>query len=120
MVLSYKSIFRSLYTICASVSCFFLILTAIVYIKLPELNNLHGKIIMSNVVTITLLTLYLLIVYNVTDYLSDTFCIIIGNVGYFLTMSMFTWMTVLSFDLFWTFCNARLLEDKIDSNRYLF
>ena len=107
MMIIVEYLSRNIYTVCSSISCFFLILTALVYIKLPELNNLHGKIIMSNVTTITLLTFNLLIVYNVTNSLNDTFCMLIGNVGYFLTMSMLTWMTVLSFDLFWTFCNAR-------------
>ena len=30
-----------------------------------------------------------------------------GHLGYFLTISMFSWMTVLSFDIFYTFSYAR-------------
>ena len=98
---------RQVYTVSAILSTLFLLITAIVYIKLPELGNLHGRIVLSNVITITLVTLYLLLVYNASHLLSDTLCVIIGHVGYFLTISMFSWMTVLSFDLFWTFSNAR-------------
>ena len=98
---------RRVYTVSAVLSTLFLLITAIVYIKLPELGNLHGRIVLSNVITITLVTLYLLLVYNASHLLSDSLCVIIGHVGYFLTISMFSWMTVLSFDLFWTFSNAR-------------
>ena len=98
---------RRVYTVSAVLSTLFLIITAIVYIKLPELGNLHGRIVLSNVITITLVTLYLLLVYNASHLLSDSLCVIIGHLGYFLTISMFSWMTVLSFDLFWTFSNAR-------------
>ena len=98
---------RLVYTVSAVLSTLFLIITALVYIKLPELGNLHGRIVLSNVVTITLVTLYLLLVYNASYLLSDPLCVLIGHLGYFLTISMFSWMTVLSFDLFWTFTNAR-------------
>ena len=32
----------------------------------------------------------------------------IGYIGYFLTMSMFCWMTIMSFDLCWTFIRAKV------------
>ena len=98
---------RRVYTASAVLSTLFLVITAIVYIKLPELGNLHGRIVLSNVITITLVTLYLLLVYNASHLLSNSLCVFIGHLGYFLTISMFSWMTVLSFDLFWTFSNAR-------------
>ena len=98
---------RRVYTVSLVLSTLFLIVTAIVYIKLPELGNLHGRIVLSNVITITLVTLYLLLVYNASHLLSNSLCVIIGHLGFFLTISMFSWMTVLSFDLFWTFSNAR-------------
>ena len=33
---------------------------------------------------------------------------ITGYSGYFFTMSMFSWMTVMSFDLCWTFMRAKV------------
>ena len=78
------------------------------YIFVPELNNLHGKIVLSNVFTIFLLTAYLLFIYNSSDLLNKLSCKIAGYSGYFLTMSMFTWMTVMSFDLCWTFLRAKV------------
>ena len=40
----HTDLLRLLYTGCSSLSILFLTITAAVYIKLPELNNLHGKI----------------------------------------------------------------------------
>ena len=94
-------------TISCLISCVFLIATFLVYMCLPDLNNLHGKIILSNVFTIFVVTLYLLLIYNGSQYLDEYVCIIVGYCGYFMTMSMFTWMTIMSFDLCWTFLRAR-------------
>ena len=75
---------------------------------MPELNNLHGKIVLSNVATIFLLTAYILIVYNFSPSFSDIVCKIFGYSGYFFTMCMFSWMTIMSFDLCWTFMRAKM------------
>ena len=91
-----------------SISCVFLLVTFIVYISVPELDNLHGKIVLSNVATIFLLTAYILLVYNFSDTFSPLVCKVFGFSGYFFTMSMFSWMTVMSFDLCWTFMRAKV------------
>ena len=104
----YKDILRLLNTASCIISCIFLVITFLVYIFVPELNNLHGKIVLSNVFTIFLLTAYLLLVYNSSHYLNGVLCQIVGYSGYFLTMSMFTWMTIMSFDLCWTFMRAKV------------
>ena len=95
-------------TLSGLISCIFLVITFIVYIYVPELNNLHGKIVISNVLAIFLLTVYLLIVYDFTDVLPSFICKVFGYSGYFLTMSMFSWMTIMSFDLCWTFMRAKV------------
>ena len=104
----YLSLLRLFNTLSGLISCIFLIITFLVYSFVPELNNLHGKIIISNVFSIFLLTSYLLFVYNFTDYLSGIVCKIAGYSGYFFTMSMFAWMTIMSFDLCWTFMRAKV------------
>jgi hypothetical protein len=104
----YREILRLLNTASCIISCIFLAITFLVYIFVPELDNLHGKIVLSNVFTIFLLTTYLLIVYNGSTYLHGILCKIAGYSGYFLTMSMFTWMTIMSFDLCWTFLRAKV------------
>ena len=99
----YREGLRILNTTSCIISCIFLIITFLVYISVPELNNLHGKIIISNILSIFLLTIYLLTVYNGSYYLQGVLCNLAGYTGYFLTISMFMWMTVMSFDLCWTF-----------------
>ena len=106
----YLKLFRMANTVSASISCVFLAVTFVVYINLPELNNLHGKIVLSNVTTIFLVTFYLLFVYNASEHLTDVACKVIGYLGYFFTMSMFCWMTIMSFDLCWTFLRAQVCK----------
>ena len=104
----YSSILRLLYTISGCISCLFLAITFLVYIFVPELNSLHGKIVLSNVFSIFFLTAYLLFIYNYSNFLPKLACMITGYSGYFFTMSMFSWMTVMSFDLCWTFMRAKV------------
>jgi G protein-coupled receptor Mth (Methuselah protein) len=103
-----------LYTLCllntisGSISCLFLAITFLVYILVPEFDNLHGKIVLSNVASIFFLTFYLLLVYNFSYYLPQLVCQIVGYSGYFFTMAMFSWMTIMSFDMCWTFIRAKV------------
>ena len=99
---------RLVNTISGSISCLFLVITFLVYIMVPEFDSLHGKIVLSNVSSIFFLTFYLLLVYNFTDNLPQIVCLIVGYSGYFFTMSMFSWMTIMSFDLCWTFMRAKV------------
>lgn len=100
---SYVGTVRLANTISGAVSCIFLLITSLVYIKLPEFNNLHGKIVLSNIVSILVVTLYLSLVYHLPAQLSNIACQALGYLGYFFTMAMFSWMTIMSFDLCWTF-----------------
>ena len=95
--------FHIIFTILGIISILFLIITFIVYVSIPDLFNLHGKIVVSNVSSIFLVTTYILIVYNihVTNYIC---CVLLGYFGYFASISMFCWMTVICLDLCWTFC----------------
>ena len=104
----YLSILRLFNTVSGSISCIFLAITFLVYICVPELNSLHGKIVLSNVFSIFFLTAYLLLVYNFSHLLPHLACQIAGYSGYFFTMSMFSWMTIMSFDLCWTFMRAKV------------
>ena len=102
----YLDTVRLVNTLSGTVSCIFLFITFLVYIKLPELNNLHGKIVLSNIVSILLVTLYLSLVYHLPSLLTDLACKVLGYLGYFFTISMFSWMTIMSFDLCWTFLTS--------------
>ena len=103
----YENILRMVNTVSGSISCVLLAITFLVYSFVPELDNLHGKIVLSNVFTIFFLTAYLLLVYNIF-HIPAPICTIVGYIGYFLTMAMFCWMTIMSFDLCWTFIRAKV------------
>ena len=100
--------FIHIYTISGCISCFFLFITFLVYFLLPELNNLHGKIVLSNVFSIFFFTAFLLLVFNFTHLLSDFFCQIVGYSLYFFSISMFFWMTIMSVDLCLTVIRANI------------
>ena len=105
---SYAETVRLANTISVGISCFFLLITLVVYIKLPELHNLQGKIVLSNILSILLVSLYLCLVYHLTNQLTPPQCRALGYLGYFATISMFSWMTIMSYDLFRTFQHPRL------------
>ena len=54
-----------------------LAITFIIYITIPELGNTHGMIVLSNVVSVFLVTSYLLTVYNIQPD-SSLSCSVLG------------------------------------------
>ena len=99
---------RLINTVSGVTSCVFLVITFLVYVSVPELNSLHGKIVISNVVSILFLTAYLVLVYHGSHTLAPLQCKIFGYIGYFFALSMISWMTVMSLDLCWTFLRAQV------------
>ena len=83
-----------IFTVLGVISLIFLLVTLIVYVTVPDLFNLHGKIVVSNVSSIFLVTSYLLIVYNAPIPQGSTSCAVLGYTGYYTSMAMFAWMTV--------------------------
>ena len=83
-----------IFTVLGVISLVFLLVTLIVYVTVPDLFNLHGKIVVSNVSSIFLVTSYLLIVYNAPIPQGSTSCAVLGYTGYYTSMAMFAWMTV--------------------------
>ena len=110
--------YHLIFTILGIISLFFLFVTFIVYVSVPDLFNLHGKIVVSNVSSIFLVTSYILIVYNVTQP-GSTFCVILGYFGYFVSISMFGWMTIICLDLCWTFCRSKVPVKGSEFSKFL-
>ena len=72
----------------------------LVYVALPSLRNLPGKIVLSNVLAVTAATIMILINYNVVSLqIGPTSCKIVGHLVYYFGIAMFTWMTIMCFDL---------------------
>ena len=61
----------------------------------------------------------ILLVYNGSSYLHGVLCEFVGYSGYFLTMSMFCWMTIMSFDLCWTFKRAKVPSKDAAVQKFL-
>ena len=69
--------FQMVFTWLGVISLVFLAITFIIYITIPELGNTHGKIVLSNVVSVFLVTSYLLTVYNISPE-SSLSCSVLG------------------------------------------
>ena len=106
-------------TISGSISCIFLVFTFVVYILVSDLNNLHGKIVLSNVISMFFLTIFLIIIYNYSLDLPRVVCISFGYGTYFFTMSMFLWMSIMSFDLCWTFIRFSIPRKGSANTKYI-
>ena len=79
------------------------VIVFIVYWVIPEINSMHGKIVLTDVVSLAFLTSFLLIVFNIDLYTFKYLCKLLGYFGYFSFMSMFSWMTIMCFHLCSTF-----------------
>jgi hypothetical protein len=122
-------------TLAGFISLFFLLLTLLFYITLPDLCNYQGRIIRAYLLSILLTTALLIVIYNVQlksneesidqqkeEFfigISETVCKMMGYSLYFAVILMFCWMSVLSFDLFWTFVYTPVqLQNKKNNTRF--
>ncbi len=58
--------------VCGLLSVFFLAATLYIYLTIQSLNNLHGSIVVGNIVSILLATLFLLVLYNVEPQVEES------------------------------------------------
>ena len=93
---TWRSVF-SAFSVLSSVSLF---LTFGVYIIVPGLLNFQGVLVLCNLITMFLATIYILAVFNMRFSLMT--CSVIGYFGYFISLSMFLWMTVTCVDIYIT------------------
>jgi uncharacterized membrane protein len=122
---------RFVYTILGCVSLVFLCLTLFFYVTLPKLKNTQGKIVISSIFAIIFTTSILIVLYNssvggiqgeqLAFILSPTSCTALGYLLYFAGLTKFSWMSVLCFDLYWTFGKSNLqLQNEIGDNRFFY
>ena len=91
---------RSVFSAFSILSCVSLCVTFIVYIIVPGLLNFQGVLVLCNIITMFLATIYILAVFNMRFSLMT--CSVIGYFGYFISLSMFLWMTVTCVDIYIT------------------
>ena len=109
----------AIYSAFAGLSLFFLLLTFLVYCLLPDFKNLHGKIVLMNIASIVCVMIFLLGMFNSKTSINLALCTVIGYFGYFSHMAMFSWMTVMSFDLRWTFSQWKTARRRSTDRRKL-
>ncbi|KYN05227.1 G-protein coupled receptor Mth2 [Cyphomyrmex costatus] len=95
-------------TVLEIISCAFLLMTLLVYVCLPSLQNLHGKTLMCHVSSLLLaFTCLPIITWNMPgDVIERQFMITCKALAYtmlFAFLSAFSWLNVMCFDIWWTF-----------------
>ncbi|XP_028157353.1 G-protein coupled receptor Mth2-like [Ostrinia furnacalis] len=101
-------------------SCVFLILVLVVYLLLPELQNLGGKVLMAYVFCLLCSFICLLIVQS--GHLPVLGCVWTTYFTYFFFLSSFCWMNVMSCDIWWTFrgyAKARPIHRRGENFKFL-
>ena len=111
----WRNVFSS-FSILSSVSLF---VTFVVYIIVPGLLNFQGVLVLCNLITMFLASLYILAVFNMR--FSLTTCSVIGFFGYFISLSMFLWMTVTCVDIYITLTRQNQVSNySKDSKKWKF
>ncbi|XP_021200188.3 G-protein coupled receptor Mth2 [Helicoverpa armigera] len=102
------------------ISCFFMILVLIVYAMLPELRNLCGMILMAYVASLFMAFLLLAIIQIKIHH--PTTCIGLTMGIYYFFLAAFCWMSVMSYDIWWTFrgyAKARPIHRRGENFKFL-
>ncbi|XP_041979370.1 G-protein coupled receptor Mth2-like isoform X2 [Aricia agestis] len=105
---------------CMIISCVFILATVAVYAWLPELRNLHGRVLMAYLLCLlvgfsSLSTMQILLT---VDNISSVCCIALTIIIYFSLLAAFFWLNVMSFDIWWTFSGNRgMTTEKMSIRR---
>ncbi len=110
----------SLYPALMSLSCVALLLTISVYALVPQLRNVPGKIVMSLSLSL-FAAFFILIVENVVEAtnLPYAVCVALAVFMQYFFLAAFTWMFLMSFDIFLTFRSIRSRAQNGES-RFLY
>ncbi|XP_061716377.1 probable G-protein coupled receptor Mth-like 3 isoform X2 [Cydia pomonella] len=94
------------------VSCVFLLLVLVVYALLKELRNLAGLMMMTYVSSLTAAFLTRALQFLLIKYASipKATCVWIGLLSHYTVVASFTWMNVMSFDIWWSMRGFRKMR----------
>ncbi|XP_046644908.1 G-protein coupled receptor Mth2-like isoform X2 [Daphnia pulicaria] len=87
-------------------SSLFLTATFVVYAMIPEIRNIHGVTIMCHVASLAVMYIGLCVI-QLGPQLPDGVCVGLAVIVHFTFLSTFTWLNVMSFDIWWTFSDLR-------------
>ncbi|XP_073956833.1 G-protein coupled receptor Mth2-like [Choristoneura fumiferana] len=101
---------------CMMMSCVFTILVLVVYWLVKELRNLPGLMLMAYVATFTAFSFLRIVHVYAYHYriLEREACIVMTLLVYYTILSSFSWMNVMSFDIWWT---LRATRNHLKTNR---
>ncbi|XP_013145251.1 PREDICTED: G-protein coupled receptor Mth2-like isoform X3 [Papilio polytes] len=90
---------------CMLISCVFIIATVAVYAWLPELRNMHGRVLMAYLLCLFFGFLFMasMQIMLTVDNISAVTCVILTIIIYYFLQTAFFWLNVMSFDIWWTF-----------------
>ncbi|XP_023339640.1 probable G-protein coupled receptor Mth-like 3 isoform X2 [Eurytemora carolleeae] len=115
-----RRMMRLIHIVLISISLLAIFATLVVYLILPDLQNLHGKIIISNLVAMGLVYLFLIVNHSTPlDTISIPLCIGVGYTGYCSILCMIVWMTTMCADLCWTFSRAKIPVHETENKKFL-
>ncbi|XP_023334178.1 uncharacterized protein LOC111705760 isoform X2 [Eurytemora carolleeae] len=100
--------FKHLLGVLAAASIVCLVVTIIVYISLPSLQTIHGKIIISNSIAVILVMFFFILSLSVGNISGSLSCILLGYIIYYSSLSMFIWMSIMCADILLTFMNPSI------------
>lgn len=106
------SIARSIKTIGLRVSCAFCFLTFLVYAIVDKLRNMQGKVVMMQLLCLTVAYFELSCVTAYTDMNSEQ-CKWAAFMIQFAFLASFFWLNVMCFDLWWTFSGYRSFSGSV-------
>ncbi|KDR07201.1 probable G-protein coupled receptor Mth-like 1 isoform X2 [Zootermopsis nevadensis] len=106
-----------LYPLGLLISVPFLIVTMLVYCRIPELRDLHGKSLTCHVMCLTIAYIFLAAVQLGGETFHQKICVVIAFVIQFSFVACFFWLNVLCFDTTWNvLANVRLQKCSNDSS----
>ncbi|XP_037094717.1 G-protein coupled receptor Mth2-like [Pollicipes pollicipes] len=89
------------------VSALCLLVTFVIYVAIPELQNVHGRCLLSHVAALFTAYVCLLSAQSRTVYANMTFCHVTAIVMYYSFLAVCFWLNAMSFDIWWTFSRVR-------------
>ncbi|XP_021920009.1 G-protein coupled receptor Mth2-like isoform X2 [Zootermopsis nevadensis] len=92
----------TIYSACVLISSFFLLVTLLVYMLVPELRDLQGKCLMCSMFSLCLAYISLAVLQLQSHNLSNTMCVSQAFFTYFWMLSAFFWLNVVSFNVWRT------------------
>ncbi|XP_072757737.1 uncharacterized protein [Anoplolepis gracilipes] len=84
-----------------------------IYCILPELNNIHSFMLRRYSGMIVIFHMSYILLKLIDMQLPYSICIAMASVIYFCSLASYFWLSVMSFDMWWTFRNVRLLQKNV-------